>query len=192
MYLPDAEMNELVARAKAGDRVAADGVVDQVIAFVMRAAKRRWRPGRVPLDDLVQAGLLAVTRSIHGFDASLGFKFLTYASRGIITEIIRESKQWRDYRQFDSEWDWLSEIPEKSEVPNMDVERKDRLMMALRRILRPRELSLLCRWFGLGCESENLTEIAESLGVSRQAVQQRIERSIQVVRYRLESGKVMV
>ncbi|ULQ48419.1 sigma-70 family RNA polymerase sigma factor (plasmid) [Flagellatimonas centrodinii] len=49
------------------------------------------------VDDLVQEGLLELSRSIYRFDSSRGFRFMTYASRGLDGTLKRLlSKQWNE------------------------------------------------------------------------------------------------
>jgi RNA polymerase sigma factor (sigma-70 family) len=78
---------ELLAAAKAGDR----GAADQVVRGMEGAAKavalwftRHYQDASIDLDDLIQEGLISVTRTIRRYDPSLGIaKFETYAYTGI-------------------------------------------------------------------------------------------------------------
>jgi RNA polymerase sigma factor (sigma-70 family) len=65
------------------------------------AVKIWYRIGkRIPLDDLKQYGALGLVRAAAIFDASLGFKFKTYADhriRGAIMDGIRAETRFRTY-----------------------------------------------------------------------------------------------
>lgn len=72
------EEQALARRARAGDKQAFDHLVMHNIRLVYSVA-RRYSPGPLPLDDLVQEGMLGLIRAAEKFDPDRGFKFSTYA-----------------------------------------------------------------------------------------------------------------
>jgi RNA polymerase sigma factor (sigma-70 family) len=77
------EQAEIVSRAKAGDRVARERMVDSVMPMVVRIAMKVSSGNRrTYLMDLVQEGATGVIRAIEKFDASSGFRWVTYAGNG--------------------------------------------------------------------------------------------------------------
>lgn len=69
---------EDLARAEAAEQK----FVESNLRLVESIAKN-WVGNGVDLEDLVQEGNLALIRAVRGFDGSKGFKFSTYATRGI-------------------------------------------------------------------------------------------------------------
>ncbi len=73
------EERSLARRAQAGDRRAHDELVLHNIRLVYSIA-RRYVPGPLPLDDLMQEGTLGLIRAVEKFDPDRGFKLSTYAT----------------------------------------------------------------------------------------------------------------
>jgi RNA polymerase sigma-B factor len=67
----------LATRAAAGDARARDELVGRVMPMVTRLARRF--EGRVPREDLEQAGVVGVLSAIPGYDPGRGTAFATYA-----------------------------------------------------------------------------------------------------------------
>lgn len=87
------EENELAARIEAGDKSAADEMVQSNLRLVVAIAKKYVGRG-LTLDDLIQEGNLGLMRAVKKFDRSKGFKFSTYATwwiRQSITRAIADS-----------------------------------------------------------------------------------------------------
>lgn len=95
------EAERLRPLALAGDEAAAARMIAGVSAFIVRTAKKYAR--RVPgsdVDDLTQAGLIAASQSIAGYDPSRGTAAwtsyaMTASARGIAREAFR-AKQLSD------------------------------------------------------------------------------------------------
>jgi RNA polymerase sigma-B factor len=68
----------LAARAAAGDAQARDELVQRVMPMVSRLARRF--EGRVPREDLEQAGVVGVLSAIPGYDPARGTAFAAYAT----------------------------------------------------------------------------------------------------------------
>lgn len=73
------EERALAVRARAGDKQAADELALHNVRLVYSIA-RRYVPGPLPLDDLMQEGMLGLLHAVTKFDPDKGFKFSTYAT----------------------------------------------------------------------------------------------------------------
>lgn len=87
------EEHRLAVRKQAGDRAAFDSLVMHNVRLVYSLARRQTNSG-VPLDDLIQYGLLGLIRAVQKFEPGRGFKLSTYATwwirqaidRGIVNQ----------------------------------------------------------------------------------------------------------
>ena len=79
---------KLIAQAKAGDREAAERLVEENSGLVWSVARRFFGRGVDP-DDLYQLGCVGFLKAINGFDESFGTQFSTYAVPKISGEIRR-------------------------------------------------------------------------------------------------------
>lgn len=77
-YLTLNEELELIERVKQGDKDAEEQLKDVNIRLVSGVAKRYLNKG-VSEYDLLKAGKEGLVRAAHKFDASHGFKFMSYA-----------------------------------------------------------------------------------------------------------------
>lgn len=78
----------LIARAKTGDREAAQTLIEENTGLVWSVARRFFGRGVEP-DDLYQLGCVGFLKAIQGFDESYGTQFSTYAVPKISGEIRR-------------------------------------------------------------------------------------------------------
>ena len=79
---------ELLSKAKSGDNIAKDKLVEQNLGLVKSIAKRFSGRG-IDSDDLFQIGCIGLISAVNRFDLSYGVKFSTYAVPVIIGEIKR-------------------------------------------------------------------------------------------------------
>lgn len=79
---------ELICRAKAGDREAAQQLVEDNAGLIWCVARRFFGRGVEP-DDLYQLGCVGFLKAIEGYDLSYGTQFSTYAVPKISGEIRR-------------------------------------------------------------------------------------------------------
>jgi RNA polymerase primary sigma factor len=77
--LTRAEEYTLALRARQGDAVAKQKLVQHNLAFVIGFARKQHR-GPVPLDDLIQEGAAGLLRAVEKFDPESGNRFLTYGA----------------------------------------------------------------------------------------------------------------
>lgn len=81
-------MNELLCRAKDGDKEAKERLILENSGLVWSIARRYFGRGVEP-DDLYQLGCLGFLKAIEGFDLEYGTQFSTYAVPKISGEIRR-------------------------------------------------------------------------------------------------------
>lgn len=83
-----AEQEELLRKAKGGDRTAGEALVVNNTGLIWSIARRYFGRGVDP-DDLYQLGCLGFLKAVDGFDPSFGTQFSTYAVPKIAGEIRR-------------------------------------------------------------------------------------------------------
>ncbi len=83
----DARWRRLVIRYQGGDRGAGEQLVSELMPLVRHLASR-WS-AKVSRDDLVQAGLLGLTKALDRFDPSHGASFTGYAVPTMLGEMRR-------------------------------------------------------------------------------------------------------
>lgn len=79
---------ELIARAKAGDREASEALVQENAGLIWSVARRFVGRG-AETEDLYQLGCLGFLKAVEGFDLEFGTQFSTYAVPKIAGEIRR-------------------------------------------------------------------------------------------------------
>lgn len=83
-----AEQEGLILQSKAGDRDAAQALVENNTGLIWSIARRYFGRGVDP-DDLYQLGCLGFLKAVEGFDPAFGTQFSTYAVPKIAGEIRR-------------------------------------------------------------------------------------------------------
>jgi RNA polymerase primary sigma factor len=73
-----AEQTELAIKAKAGDSAAMEKLVKCNLRFVLTIAKE-YQYGTIDIEDLINEGNIGLIKAVDRFDASKGFKFISYA-----------------------------------------------------------------------------------------------------------------
>lgn len=86
--LTAAEEIELAKRIERGDLEAKDRMINANLRLVVSQA-RRYQGHGLPLEDLVQEGMLGLIRAVEKFDWRRGFKFSTYGTLWIRQAIQR-------------------------------------------------------------------------------------------------------
>ena len=79
---------DLIVRAQAGDRAAAEQLVEENVGLIWAVA-RRFQGRGTELEDLYQLGCLGFLKAVSGFDTGFGTQFSTYAVPKISGEIRR-------------------------------------------------------------------------------------------------------
>ncbi|HEX8205514.1 MAG TPA: SigB/SigF/SigG family RNA polymerase sigma factor [Solirubrobacteraceae bacterium] len=83
----DARWRRLVVRDQRGDRAAGEQLVAEILPLVRHLAGR-WS-AKVAAEDLVQAGLLGLTKALDRFDPAQGASFTGYAVPTMLGEMRR-------------------------------------------------------------------------------------------------------
>ena len=81
-------LEELISRAQAGEKEAAELLVTENAGLIWSVAKRFLGRGTEP-EDLYQLGCLGFLKAVEGFDLEFGTQFSTYAVPKIAGEIRR-------------------------------------------------------------------------------------------------------
>lgn len=85
------ETKELSIRIKNGDNEAKKRFIEGNLKLVVMLARNYYNSnGRTLLLDLIQAGNIGLMRAVNKYDINLGYRFSTYASCWINTEVVRE------------------------------------------------------------------------------------------------------
>ena len=87
--LTPAEERELSQRVEEGDLAAKERMILSNLRLVVSIAKRYQGQGELTLLDLIQEGVLGLTRAVEKFDWRKGFRFSTYATLWIQQAIQR-------------------------------------------------------------------------------------------------------
>jgi len=77
---------DLWLQMRQGDKHAKDKLIRSNMLFVVRIAKN-YVASSTDLEDLLMAGALGITKAADAFDASLGFRFISFAKWHIEREI---------------------------------------------------------------------------------------------------------
>ncbi len=122
------EEAQLVERAHAGDDEAMQALVSANLRFVVRVA-RNYARSDMPLGELISAGNLGLMRAVRNFDATRGYKFITYAvwwirqaickaMDGMVRDVRRPSNQLLDMKHVESATRRLEQ--QLGRVPSID------------------------------------------------------------------------
>lgn len=186
-FLPEPEVRDLICRAQRGDREAFARVIEQVRPFIFKLARQyAKRSGGVPVEDLVQTGLLAAVKSVPCFKTAAGVKFVSYVGVAARRAIHRAAFGWKPLPQAAAdESDFMGELPDRFDPDLMtnDVETAAQIRNLVGAHLGDRERRLIGRRFGLdGSPPQTYAELATVTGTSRQNVQQLVERALRRLR----------
>jgi RNA polymerase primary sigma factor len=90
-----AEEQDLAARIKQGDKKALNALVEANLKFVVSVCRNYQYQG-LPMTDLINEGNLGLMRAAQRFDASMNFKFISYAvwwiRQGILSALAEQSR----------------------------------------------------------------------------------------------------
>jgi RNA polymerase sigma factor (sigma-70 family) len=194
-FLPEHEVRDLITRAQHGDREAFARVIDTVRPFIYKLARQFAKgSGGVPVEDLVQTGLLAAVKSVPCFRTEAGVKFVSYVGVAARRAIHRAAFGWKQLPQAAADdGDFLGEVPDRwdPDQPGHAAETAAEVRNLVAAHLGARERRLLGQRFGLdGSPPQTYAELAVVTGTSRQNVQQLVERALKRLRHAL-SGDVM-
>ena len=145
------EEEELAQRAKRGDSLAREKIIQANLRFVVNVAKRFRAPG-FPLEDLVSEGNIGLILALEHYDPEKGYRFISYAVWWIRQTILKA-------------------IGEKSRMIRLPQNKAEELMQ----IMRARE-ELQSRELKAGSEADAIAarlridrdSVAELLNISRE------------------------
>ncbi len=72
------EETELAVKARAGDKIAKEKIVNANLRFVVSIAKKYQKKG-IELEDLISEGNIGLLTAIEKFDVNKGYRFISYA-----------------------------------------------------------------------------------------------------------------
>ncbi len=148
--LSDAEKQELLLRARAGDENARSELISGNLRLVLSIIQR-FTGRRENMDDLFQVGCIGLVKAVDNFNVEMDVKFSTYAVPMIIGEIrrylrdntaIRISRSMRDlaYRSLQAREELIAKNerePTVEEIAARLGEKKDAVMRAMEAIVEP-------------------------------------------------------
>ena len=183
------------ARAIAGlgtgnDQFAKSQLIEHNLRLVVYIAKKFDNTG-VGVEDLISIGTIGLIKAINSYNPEKNIKLATYASRCIENEVLmvmRSSKKLQNEISIDES---IGTDREGNNMTFSDILTCDstdiadlisgkleaqKLYNAMKKILAPTEINILCWRYGLGNQPKKTQkEIADILGISRSYVS-RIEK----------------
>ena len=143
---------ELATRAAQGDKIAKDKIVQANLRFVVNVAKKYQNHG-IDLPDLISEGNIGLMTAIDRFDVTKGYHFISYAVWWIRQSILKA-------------------ICEKSRMIRLPLNRANELVQ----IEQARKAVA-----GDKSEEEEITQVAQMLGMTSQHVRELITISRDMV-----------
>ena len=194
---------EVAALIKKGDKAAKDKLVNANLGFVVSVAKQYdYCKGTLSLLDLINEGNMGLIEAAETFDATYGFKFISYAvnyvKAHILDALTRDSRivtnrhkgapnshSSLDAPMTDDNDTTLGDIlctstdaeSFASESLTTDI------LRVLNSVLKAKEVTIICVMYGIGTPALSKWEIAEKLGVSDERVRQMAQLAICKLRH---------
>ncbi len=145
-------------------------------------------------DELYDVGLIGLTKAINTYDENKGFKESTYFYKCIMNHFnqyfylqnMSKRKCPTSIISLDYEFEenggesYANIVPD----PNVDIEQEiitqeknEKLVLAISK-LKPSYQEVIKRYYGIGANSNNLTELSKELGITREAINQKRHRAL--------------
>ena len=183
--VPDSTI-QLLERARAGDRAAADTLFARYLPRL-----RRWASGRLPrwardiadTHDLVQETLLQTFKRVETFEARGEGAFQAYLRQAMLNRIRNELRRFGrrpDATSLDSQKPGDQPSPLEAAIGREAVERYDAALM----ILKPEDRELVIAKLEMGYDYEEIAAAfgRPSVAAARKAVQRATIRLVQAMR----------
>lgn len=208
---------DLGRRARAGDPIALDTLIDANLWLTERIAKMIGRRNpHISVADLIQEGYFGLREAAERFNPEMGNRLSTYATYRIKMRMLSFCAQERKRSHFLSLTDQVERIPilslhqeydedeanlrlmdiledPRSELPEDRAEKRDLLSAIYDHVtaLPARERKIIRLFFGLGCQRQKSLEISESIGLSRARVYEIIADALAELRKSLETAPIL-
>lgn len=172
-----------------GSEAAKNVLIERNLRLVAHIAKKY--ADEKTLEDLISIGTIGLIKGVNTFNPTKNSRLSTYISRCIENEVLmymRKEKRLQSEVSIDETIGTDSDgnnmtfsdilTADGADVPDiisgkMEVQK---LYLAMKKVLTPNEISIICRRYGLGnTPRKTQKEIADSLGISRSYVS-RIEK----------------
>lgn len=153
-------------------------------------------------DDFYDIGLIGIAKGINTYDKSKNIKESTYLYKCIYYEIVKYIKNNLKRDLFRKSCLSLNsvvgidmELGECITDDRIDFEKKieqedyENYIYDLTLKLRPSYQEVLCKYFGIKEKQMNIPQISEEKGVSKQCIQERIQRALKEFK-RIAGGKL--
>lgn len=180
---------ELFEKARAGDKEAREFLIQNHLLFAANRA-RGLVQGKIPDDEVISAANEALMKAIDGFNPSHGCRFTRYLMpfiKGAIARLWRDQGAVRNVKTVEfeeyAEEEQTPVIMENSPAENLDTaEREKARLHELHKgmeVLNARERALVQAVYE---HNKSFAELARARGVSRQAVEQALNRALDKMR----------
>ena len=193
---------ELAGLIKKGDKAAKDKLVNANLGFVVSVAKQYdYCKGSLSLLDLINEGNMGLIEAAETFDATYGFKFISYAvnyvKAHILDALTRDSRivtnrhkgapnrhASLDAPMTDDSDTTLGDIlctsTDAESFANESLTTD--LLRILNSLLKDREVTIICAMYGIGTPALPKWEIAEKLGMGNEGVRLIVQRAFFKIR----------
>lgn len=204
MFKRDFEKNPMLSRdeellvagrAKTGDLLAVNLLVESNIRFVVHVVFKYWHPG-LPLMDLISEGCKGLIQAAKKFDPERGVRFITYAYPAVGRMVYDASgdhyrnrhisldEPLRDKKGNVMEDMTLQDLLVSHDAPADEVAANKQVHRALVALdERERRIIVLRFWMDLG-----MNEIAARMGLSRSYVERIEHGALRKMRWMLTGG----
>ena len=188
---------EYLARCQMGDVEARNALIEHNLRLVAHVAKKYQSPDQ-ETDELISIGIIGLIKAVMTFDPEKNSRLATYAARCIENELLMMLRTRKKRMREVSMYEKIGTDQEGRELRLMDVlesppldiledmEREQNLRHlsdCLERVLRGRELQVICERYGLlGHKERTQREIAKELGISRSYVSRIEKRAVERLR----------
>ena len=189
---------ELASLIKKGDKAAKDKLVNANLGFVVSVAKQYdYCKGTLSLLDLINEGNMGLIEAAETFDATYGFKFISYAVNYIKAYIL--DALTRDSRIVTNRHKGAPNSHASLDAPTADdndttlgdiictstdaesfasESLTTDILRVLNSVLKAKEVTIICVMYGIGTPALSKWEIGEKLGVSDERVRQLAQTAI--------------
>lgn len=160
-------------------------LVTENMGYVVTLA-RQYKSDILSTDDLVSEGAIGLMKAADKYDANRGKPFVTFAApyiRRSIENAIKRTSIDADTRSTDESLPvgsrnnfTLLNVLEDANAPRADAGLEESVltdeMVSAIDLLDERQQAVIIRYFGIGCERQTMSEIAENLSFKRERVRQ--------------------